>query len=339
MAQPVYSDEQVRSGFLKQSVWGTAEATSANFIQVVSESVDPDHDVKRRDGKTQRGLIAPHIEDLSFDEGGSMPKLTLAGDVRKNDLAYWLWVIGQNISEEVGTPHIKTFIPPDTHPDFDNDDGCFFTVARDLPPSASGQRFKDMIGQELTLTWDADSDRLQFSLALVGLGGSTKADTFSGTWARAGASYFRWGGSGAQSLSTATIDFGAGAIALSLLAFEMKIAWDSVQGVGIEGGDFQTLIQSGLNMTQKFKISKGTTSDLAMVNWTTDVAVDTVISTGTGAVDADGEVSITGHGKITSVKTINESVLATEIEIELAENPSADEAYTIILADGQDLVV
>jgi len=341
MTLPVFSNEQVRSGFLKQTAWGTAEAISANFIQVVSEAPDPDHDLKRRDAHPQRGLIAMHIDDLDYDNGGAMPKLTLSGDVRKNELAYWLWVLTQNMSEAVGAPHVKTFTPPDTHPDFDADAGCFLTVARDLPPSASGQRFKDMIGQELTITWDAETDRLQFNLALVGLGASTKADTFSGTWARSGASYFRWGGSGIQSLSTATINFGSGAVNLPLQSFEMKFAWNDVTGVGIEGGDFQTLIQGGFVVTQKLKIAKGTVSDSAFVNWESgppNTPVDVIISTATGAVDSDGEISITSHGKITSVKTINETVLATEIEIELAENPGSDEAYTIVLADGQDLI-
>lgn len=337
MALPTFSNEQVRVGFLKQALWGTAEAVGANFKQVSSENVDPTFDIKRRDGRQQRGLIAPHIDDLAFDENGAMPTLILAGDVRKTELAWWLWAVIQNVAEEVSTPFVKTFTAPDAFPDFDDDAGAFFTIARDLPPSASGQRFKDMVGRSLTLTWDAETDRLQFNLEMVGLGASTVGDTFGGTWAREAASFLTWGGTGAQALSVATIDFGGGAVNLPLMSFEMVISWDTVQGVGIEAGQFQTLALGQFKATQKIKIVKGVLSDTAHANWRSDTPVDTLIGTD-ATVDADGEFLIAGHGKITSVKNINDAILATEIEIELAENPGVDEMFTIEIADAQDII-
>ena len=198
MAYVVSSRHDSRIGFWPQAAWGTGAAAGAAFQELPN---DPGavfgQDIRlRRPNRsftsTLGGQRMADERDYSNDTKGAAPTITTSGDVRKDDLAEYLYLVMQGVTEGGTTPYLKQFEFPATQPDFTVNGGMFGSVCGRHPTASTSVMLSDAIIRNLTLSVHPNNNqgRLQYSADWIGRGPLTHQFNPSGTWTRVDEEYF-----------------------------------------------------------------------------------------------------------------------------------------------------
>lgn len=159
MACDLKSKHDVAYGIKEQTTWGTAEAGSSTFVRLDCEPADIDPDAKFTELNRVSGYRDLDKNQLVYHTKGSAPKIQVVGDIKKNDIALFLFGVMQHVTEGASTPFPKTFIfPEDGQPDFSAGEGIIFTVAKKMPTIADSNSFRDAICRQLNLVWEPEGE-------------------------------------------------------------------------------------------------------------------------------------------------------------------------------------
>lgn len=242
MARTDITKEQIRYGIVLQDTWGTAELASVNYNSANNGcelSCDPtniDNDVKVEELGGIHGTRRATDDSFIHHTNGAMPKVTITGIVRLNEIDLLLAAFFQTVSEGATTPYAKTFTQASGQPaDFTAGAGFFLTFAENIPGSANGQRLKDCVASDLKLSIP-NNGLVTYEVTLVGRGAVDDEQTFSGTWAVSAADVlhhkdiaaFEYGGTATKILTSAELTF-----------------HHDIIGIGHDGGDHETFAITG----------------------------------------------------------------------------------------------
>lgn len=243
MALTIHTIEDAKVGILKESgvpeqaAWGTAGADSLDALELAVQSIEVKEDVKNREGNSNySGSRDDDIANHQNDVKGSTPMfdITTPGGVRKADLAPMLYGFMQGVSEGAASPYAKTFTFPATQPDFTANAGYFATFGFKDPSGSFGLKVKDCIGAEkIAFSLPVDG-YLELTQSWRGRGAPAVDFTPSGTWARSAVSRFHYLD------CNATIDYGSGDTAVTLIGAQSWEMSQEVVPVGNDSGNVQT---------------------------------------------------------------------------------------------------
>lgn len=332
MATEVYVPQDVRLGIKEQATWGTAELESAAFKTILADSAAvAGPDVKILELPQSRANRYMDIDDFVIHEKGAMPRLAISGfDVRKTDLADFLYAFFQKVTEGAATPYSKTFTFNTAQPDFTNSGGFYLTVAQDNPGATDDILVRDCIVEQLAFKLEA-GDVLRASANMVGRGTPNLTGNMSGTWTVASKSHFH-----IEDLARFTINFG-GEASPTLIGLDVNLV-QTVFGVGQDSGDFATLGLKGYGGELTLRmIWNGTSADCAGYF---QGGTRGEINFGWGNASAgtvDGDLDFTLNGFIDDYKHEEGDALIASVKVKLvADATNSKVPATIILADAVD---
>lgn len=341
MAYVVHSKHESRIGIYEQSTWGTAGGAADVFRELPNVAVSFDGDVKLRrpdrsfasQGKTDR--IAD-VLDIQNDTDGAAPKVTIAGDVRKDDLADFLYLVMQSVTEAASTPYLKTFVLPATQPDFTANAGMFASLCHWHPNASESELITDAILSELSLSVapGAGDDRLQASRAFIGRGAMSRTFNPSGTWTRAVESHFYF-----QDLGGLKVNF-ASAVSLDPLEINLTIrnnATPTGVEVGAAIGKFQTFALPRFEITGMVRVLYSATSAALLAYLDNGGDGQLKFWWGNETPSADGDLQFDLNVVLTSAPRVLEDIHALELNFEaVTDVTNAADAITVKLADDVD---
>jgi len=180
--------QELRYGIVLQSTWGTAEAdnsdltTANNGAELSCELTNFESDVKVRELPKTHGTRRPTTQSIIQNTKGSMPKVTITGICKINEIDLLLACFFQTVTESGTTPYGSTFTMASGQPaDFTNSAGYYVTFFERHPSGASKSvKLKDCIVSDLKFTM-ANQEMVMYEATLVGRGNLTTC-TPSGTW-------------------------------------------------------------------------------------------------------------------------------------------------------------
>lgn len=319
-------------GIAIQSAFGTAIADNAAVIELDCEdtNIDPDFIVRRGEGA--HGSRNRTYQDTRIDTHGAMPKLSMTLYALKDQFDLFLAAFFQNVSEGATTPFAKTFTPHATEPDFSSDAGYFFTIFEYNPETGTTWKITDAVISKLTVTC-AQRDMLKLQVEWVGRGLTSFTSDPTGTWTRSDneltTDYFHW-----EDISTATINFGAGAQAVTFInPIELSFQHDVV-GKGHASGQVTNYALVNRAYTFKLPIDKDAQAESALVNYAGDTAV--TVSLRWGAGTADGDVTFDFTGKIETAPTENGDIQSQGLTGSILAPNTSTTPITIIEANAID---
>ena len=338
MAITTYNVKDKRYGLAEQTAWGTAIADAGAFQEMDCEATEIKAEVKYRETPGSHATRNMTYGDISADQRGALPKLSVTGEAKQKELDYFLHAFFQNMVEGALTPFSKTFTLPVTQPDFTAiaslaAAGQILTLIERFPAASTSKKITDVISNSITLSC-APGERLKFTSELVGRGLTSFVSNPSGTWTRAAAEYWHW-----EDLDRFTINWGSGAqTCVPVGAFEIALACD-VMGVGQDGsGNVQALhTQFNRAMTFSLTFNRDAQATSAKTNWGAGTAITVNVGWGNASPGTvDGDLDITFTGKIEKVEDTNEDILGTTITGRIAASTAATEPITIIMANAVD---
>jgi len=312
----------------EQSVFGTAEADSAAGIELDIEPVSINPDIKVREHPGVHGARWRQAADLQTDMKGAIPSFTLAGPAR-NPIDHLLHAFFQSVTEGATTPFDKTFVLHSTQPDFSVSAGHFLTLI-EHKGAAESWKVGSSICSSLNLTLSV-GELLQFSAEMMGMGSVTSNSSPSGTYTRSQGNKWHF-----EDLDIFTVDFGAGAQALTLTGFDISLTQE-LTPVGPDGsGSYQTFHLSQKLGTFKLNTLEDVNTVTAMTNASADTAVTARIGWGNATPGTDdGDFDIQFTGKIENVVPGNDDLRQTEISGRIAAT-GATSPITIVMANAVD---
>ena len=331
----IFTAKDKQYGFAEQSTFGTAEIDGAAVVLVDTEHFNIEPDIKYRVRENSVATRNQTDGDVVVDVKGSSPSFTSANLAKLTELDFFLYAHFQNVVEAL-TPFGKTFTFPATQPDLSADAGFFATWFERYQASTTSWKVLDAISKQLTISGEpGDDQRLKVSQEWMSRG--VPSDSFtsnpSGTWTRSSNQFFY-----IDDIARATIDFGAGAVGVSLTgSFEVVLTQDVIP-VGQDGsGSFENFAIVNRVNTFKITILKGAASETAFANWKAGTAIDVNLGWGNVTPGTDsGDLDITYHGKIEKCVVNNGDVQGVEITGTILALTRTSEPITILIANGID---
>jgi len=338
MAITTYTSKDKRYGIAEQTTWGTAIADGGAFQEIDCEPTEIKADVKYRETPGVHATRNMTYGDIGADEKGALPKLSLTGEAKYDELDYFLHAFFQNVSEGVSTPFSKTFTLPSTQPDLTAiaaiaTAGQLLTFIERFPAASTSKMIKDVISNSLTLNI-VPGERLKFTSELVGRGLTTFNSNPSGTWTRAAAQYWHW-----EDLDRFTINWGGGAqVCVPVGPIELAYSSD-IMGVGQDGTGNVQALHTLYNREGTFTLTfnRDAQAGSAKTNWAAGTAITVNIGWGNASPGTvDGDLDITFTGKIETLEDTNEDILGTTITGRISAPDAATAPITIIMANALD---
>ncbi len=327
MAVTVNSRHDTDILFAEQATWGTAITGGSAFtiLDVASSVIDPDIKERLAD-RSNSGSRVLIDENVQYDTKGSAPKITIAGDAKKLDLADMLYAVMQNVSEAVGSPFLKTYTFGATQPDFTASAGHFLTLVEDHPTASTSKAMRDVICTDLVMKC-SPGERLQMSATLMGRG--TLDETYNQTVsnARTAESFFYF-----EDITT----FSGNAVALNPLEVEVKIALPRATGAGVDKsnlGEFLTWAIPEYTVEATFKVLRESGSQTLQALRGTDINHAWVLQWGDGT--ADGTLKYTIQGQLAAADSENDDLNSIIFKLKGVKTSGAA-PLTVLLADASD---
>ena len=183
----VYGEHESKWGISEESEFGLPIDDIGNFeklngpIPTVDKGLYKMNTVKGGDGRMRNAS-----NDFVSQAGGL--RVISFSDVILNleDLGLLLYLVCQNVAEDVGTPYEKTYTlsTSTTQPDFAADAGAFVTVGIFDPIASYHRKYTSCILQTLTLSADLSNDGLlrASGVFISGFTQDTTANFNTGTW-------------------------------------------------------------------------------------------------------------------------------------------------------------
>jgi hypothetical protein len=196
MAFAAKTKDDVAYALATQAAWGTAIVGSASMASPSGMRLDVEPTVFVSDTKIRapnRSMVGQRYRDttaLVHDTKGSMPSISFTGQIKKNDLAHWLYAVMQNVTEDaVADKFNKVFTFPTTQPDFTagTPESWFATIIKKHPTASLSQMMQDAICRDLTLRWEPEGGEGgvgKFTANMIGRGTLSYTYNSTGTLTR-----------------------------------------------------------------------------------------------------------------------------------------------------------
>lgn len=303
---------------------GIADATAAVELSSGILTFTPDNKMVRPD--RFRGQNWMDVFDLSNNQNGSLPMVAGEMPVLKTEIADFLYMMIQNVSEDVATPFQKTFTYAAPSPDFSVNAGYFMTFWGKAPVSSVSEKIDSVIGEKLefTLSPDANDGNLHMNFTGKGIGYSRVADP-SGVLTKSVQTKFSF-----FDLATFTLD----GTAVILQEWKMTLE-NEIIAVGFDGsGDVQTLwIKPKVMSEVKGIWDAGMRTGLGKF----DSGAEVVLIVDWGSTGVDGFLGFNLHGVVDDGNHAEDSVRGVNITIAGASDLANTEAMlTADIADAAD---
>ncbi len=332
----VQSPKQKQYGFAIQTAFGTGIADGAAFFAVDNPPFEINRDVKELTVEGAHGSRFQNDTDIIVHNRNAMPSFTVETFLKKEELIYYLAAMFQNVVEAT-TPFGKTYTFPAGQPDFQADNGYFFTwIERDPVSGAFSTKAVDCILKAMTITLAGD-EPLKASMEWVGKAIPAINANPSGTWTRTNPDNLFF----MSDLDVVTINFGGGVKSHHLTGMEMAFSREVI-GVGQDGaGGFQTYALGSLTNIFKMSVIKDSDYVTGQANHAAGTPIDFRIGWGNATPGSvDGDLDFAGHGKLNGpdglTKEHNDPMVAV-YSGKLTENAAGSIVpMTTILCDGVD---
>ena len=321
-------------GFEMQTTFGTANADTTAFTELDCEPLEVNRDVKELEVAGAHGSRQQNAGDIIVHKNEAMPSFTIDTFLKKEELARWLALYFQVITEEGSMPFKKTFTMSDSQPDFQGGNGYVVTFIERVSESSKSIAVKDALIKGMTLTLSADQP-LRASMEFVGLGVPNVTSNPSGTWTRTANTnlFYR------SHVDICQVVLTAGTKDFHLHELELSFS-RSVIGMGQDGsGGFKDYALA--QPENKFKLTVPKDSDWSDVIADHNIGTEIDLRVGwgnatPGTVDGDLDFAIHGilDGPDGAVKSHDELILGTMSGRMLKSG--ATESITVILADDID---
>ena len=335
MALTVLTKEDAQVIVVEQTAFGTAGLDNAAGIILDIETVAFDFDDKVVESNP---AVASRVEDdrgFFTHQNRAMPKVEITGIVHNDHIARFMYGFFQSVTEPVGSPFGKTFIPHASQPDFTANAGYFFTLIIDQSVASVAHKVADMVVAELKFD-QQPGEPLKYTASCVGRGPVAIDSNPSGSYTRAVQSFYF-----GENQLTHTIDFGGDALTpINAGGFQIEFA-QTVEAVGMDGsGSFNTYMLKKKGGSYKEKALFDATSRTAFANRAANTPVDITVKWGnasSGTVDLDLNFAL--HGKIKPETTQNvDDILGVDIDVKLTGDiENSTEMATVIIADDTDM--
>lgn len=286
---------------------------------------NPDRKLVRPD--RYRGQKWADVFDLSNNAYGSLPTLEGESPVLKTEIADFLNLMIQNVTEVETTPFQKTFTYVSPGPDFSLNEGYFITFWAKSPVASTSEKIDSVIGEklELSISPEANDGFLYLSFTGKGIGFSRTADP-SGDLTKAVQSKFSF-----YDIGVCTLD------GTPVILQELKLTLENeIVGVGSDGsGDFQNLVIAKPKVTAEIKgiWDAGMRDGLGKF----DSGAETVLILSWGTTGTDGFLSFNLHGVVNDGNLAEDEVRGVNITIEGASDlANTEDMLTAEIADDVD---
>ena len=330
----VQTPREKRYGWAMQSVFGTAEIDAIAVTEIDCEPFEVNRDVKEFIVNGAHGSRQQNVGDVVVQQKQVMPSATIELYLKREELAAYLALLTQNVSEGITPQFAKTHTFLATQPDFQANAGYFITLfERDIEASKS-IAVKDMIVKAMTISLTGD-EPVKASIELVGLGATDDTANPTGTWTQNGLSnlFYR------SDLDICQVTLTAGAKNFHLHELELSFSREVV-GVGNDGAGGYAVY--GLTQPEnKFKltVAKGPDWSSVLSDHAAGTEIDVRVGWGNASPGTDiGDLDFAIHGKLDgpegAVKSHDELIYGVMTGRML--KASATESITIIHADGVD---
>jgi hypothetical protein len=329
MAFDQNSNKDCKYGIAEQTTWGTGVADDAAVVELSCNAFNIDPNVKVDENPGAHATRNPIYEDAQAHSVGCEPKVPIAGPAKLTELTHFLAGFFQNVSEGATTPYAKTFTPHATQPDFTTDAGFFYSIFERDPVASRSGKMVDAIIASLTLSCE-EGGRLMYSAEFHGRGAVAETSNPSGTWTISTSTFWRW-----HELAIATINFGAGAQAIHMRKFEIKLIQELLMN-GHSGGDFETFLLGTRTPEFTIELTKDAQAASAKSNLRSDTAISVRIGWGNGTPGtASGDLDIQFTGKLTEVPNEKGGILSCPCKGKIL-GATAAAPITVVLADAVD---
>lgn len=322
-----------------QTTWGTAIADSAAFIELDIDAMFVDPDLQKEEQNGSHGTRNRTYQDIQVHTAGSLPKIPISGKIKKAEIALFLAMFGQSVTEGATTPFDKTIVMHSSSPDFSSSAGVFATFLEYYPVSNTSVKVADVVCQDITLTFPPNQDAAMFSANLVGRGTPAETAEPTGTLTRTPNKFFRMVSSSqdASSFRLFQIDFGAGAQDITLMDnLEIALA----QEVMTYGQDSEKPANFELlnrNFTLKIPMFKDANFESAVTNAKADTPITIHLGFGNATPGSvDGDFDLTCTAKITGLEKNKDGVLTGVVSCEILAADASSQPFTFVLADAVD---
>lgn len=222
IVQQTYSPHQFRAGIAKQSAFGTANTTQAEFIALwLTNHPEPSSTPLIDETKRADGSVIASTTDRYVAQAGGEHTIAVEGVLTMAQAAYLLFGSMQYLtSEGASTPYAKVFtlgtgvVPASSV-------ACCFTVLI-YDPSGNNIALQDCVFKTLTLSQSPGSQggRITFSGTLYSgaIIDTTSVTATPGDWVSPGTTFY-----GLSNLDTPTIDIGGGALDVVVYGWSLTI--------------------------------------------------------------------------------------------------------------------
>jgi hypothetical protein len=327
----MYSGEDVRFAIAEEALFKTPVADGAAMIELDCEKFPINPDKKHHAPPRAQGQLHPDISNLWNDSKGSIPTFTLKTIALKQQLAIWLNLLFQNVSEGATTPYQKVFTFPDVGPNFVANNGEFITVVRRMPVASVSEKITSAIVTKLDLSLNANADDgcLAISPTLIGMNYSRTANP-SGAWAKtADGDTERF-----SIFDMAVCTLGGSAIVLNDFKASIECLW---KPMGVDGaGGYQTYMLQGQSATLNIS---GVWDAVTRAGLTAlDAGSEVHFVLGWGATGVSGYLNFDFYGiPMPGSAPVDDATRLVNLQIKCASNnASSHEAVSIALADAHD---
>ena len=328
MANELYSGKHMRYGVKEQTVFGTGELDTADFIQLQCEPIVINPDVKHRTPLRAIAQLHPDKSSVFNDKLGSIPSCVIKTEALKKELALWLHLIFQNVVEIETTPFQKTFTFPNVGPNFSADDGEFITLISRAPAASVSEKVHSMIAQKLSLSLSAGANNgnLAAEISLLGKGHIRTSNPATGIWTKTASELFNF-----HNFNVCTLDTPAVILESWKLDIENMFVAKGSDGAG----SFQNwvLTSQSINMQISGLWDAATRAGLTAL----DVGSEVIQVLGWGTTGTDGFLEFTTHGIVESGAPEEGDARLVNLNIKGISDVANTEAIeTVKLADAKN---
>jgi len=329
MGAPISGKHMVFAIGEELTAFGTPLADAIAMIQLSCEPFVINPDVKHRAPNRSNGKLHPDKANVWNDKLGSVPSASIKTIALKKEIALWLYLLFQKVTEAVATPFEKAFTFPTIGPDFLNatPEGVFCTLVSKSPTASTSEKLTSCIATKLTFDLSAksgnDTGNLEAEIALLAYAHSRVANP-SGALSKTADDRFNF-----HNFNVCTL--GGAVIVLE----SAKITFDSLwvpRGSNGSGG-FQTFALVG----QSASVQLSGLWDVASRAGLTalDAGSEVVFILSWGTVATDGYLNFNIHGIIESGAPVEGDSRLVNLNIK-GVSDAAEEIATVTVADAKE---
>jgi hypothetical protein len=189
----LYSGRHMIYSILPETTFGTPIADAGAMVQLSCEPFTINPDVKHRVPNRAYGKLYHDIVNVWNDTKGSIPAVSVKTVALKKQLALWLYLCMQQMSEGITPNYEKVFSFPTVGPDFTANAGCFATLISKAPVASVSEKITSALCHQLTFTLNSKNDdaNLALTAALIGMAYSRTSNP-SGTLTKSAENRFNF---------------------------------------------------------------------------------------------------------------------------------------------------